>query len=177
MSQTSIYFTAYDNAIGFANAFRLLSGRTSLSALSLSQSYSDFSMVMPTIVNGAFACELFLKALLTDPPQRGKEAHSIVSLIDIYDKEKRGAKEYIREACIKGLQNKLMDNSYSRSKYERDLSAIDKAFVILRYWHDPIKSHEDPRYNNGFNLDFLDVLVTVLQYECEKGFGKRPINQ
>ena len=71
-------FSAYDNAIGFANVFRLLLERTSLQALMEHGTYEDGTMMMPTVVNGALACELFLKSLL----EESCKEHHILKLLD-----------------------------------------------------------------------------------------------
>ncbi len=166
--------TAYDNALGFANAFRVLLNKTSISALRKSGSYSDASMIMPTIVNGAFACELFIKALLKNPPSKGKEAHSLVSLIEVYEREKPGKKDFIQQVCISVMHNIQGNESYSESMYDRDLRSMDCAFYNLRYWHEPINP-DSLRRNNVYSLDFIQTFVAVLQDECERTFGPRPL--
>ena len=166
---------AYDNALGFANAFKLLLSKTSFYALQQSGSYSDASMIMPTIVNGAFACELFLKALLKNPPTKGKNAHSMLALIDQYENEHPGKKGYIKQSCIDLMHNAKRNNNYDTSSYERDLGTLDNAFFELRYWHEPV-SPDDPKRDREYSLGFLEVLVSVLQGECEGVYGKRPID-
>ena len=166
--------TAYDNALGFANAFRLLFCKTSIPALQKSGSYSDTSMIMPTFVNGAFACELFLKALLKKPPTKGKNAHSLLALIDQYENEHPGKKGNIKQSCIDLMHNVKQNYYYDTSSYERDLGTLDNAFYELRYWHEPV-SPDDPKRDRVYSLGFLEVLVVVLQGECEGVYGKRPI--
>ena len=166
--------TAYDNALGFANAFRLLLSKTSISALQKTGSYSDATMITPTIVNGAFACELFLKALLKNPPTKGKEAHSLISLIDVYDREQPGKKDFIQQVCIGVMHNIQGNESYSESMYNRDLQTMDNAFCDLRYWHEPPKPNSQNR-NYVYSFDFIQTIVAVLQGECEKAFGPRPL--
>ena len=166
--------TAYDNALGFANAFRLLLSKTSISTLQKSRSYSDASMIMPTIVNGAFACELFLKALLKSPHTKGKKAHSLIMLVNAYDREQPGKKDFIRQVCIGVMHNIQCNENYDESMYNRDLQSIDCAFYNLRYWHEPIDPNS-PRRNYVYNFDFIQTFVAVLQGECEKAFGPRPL--
>ena len=159
--------TAYENAL------RLLLSKTSISALQKTGSYSDATMITPTRVNGAFACELFLKALLKNPPTKGKEAHSLISLIDVYDREQPGKKDFIQQVCIGVMHNIQGNESYSESMYNRDLQSMDCAFYNLRYWHEPIDS-DSPRRNYVYSFDFIQTLVAVLQDECERAFGPRP---
>ena len=161
MAKKDHSFSAYDNAIGFANAFRLLLSKSNVNALMQSMSIRDASMAMPTIVNGAFACELFLKALLSNPPKRGPTAHSLVALLDLYDRERPGKKDLIIQACIQGMKDVFMDAEYDESAFWRDLQAMDVAFMNVRYWHEPKKPH----YEQTYNLGFLNVFIEVLQRE------------
>ena len=166
-AQKDNVFSAYDNAIGFANAFHLLFSKTNINALMQSRSAKDASMVMPTIVNGTLACELFLKALLKEPPCKGKDAHSLVSLLDQYNSEQPGKKDYIMQACIQAMQLSQSNNKYNKDAFQRDLQAIDTAFLSVRYWHEPKKQ----QYEQTYSLGFLVVFVGVLQQECNEIYG------
>lgn len=168
MAQKDFSFTAYDNAICFANAFRLLNSKSNIHALMQSHSASDASLAMPTIVNGAFACELFLKALLKEPPRSGKEAHSLVSLLNQYDLEQPGKKEYIMQVCIQVMNNSRKDSKYDEAAFLSDLQVMDTSFMSVRYWHEPKK----PGFDLTYNLGFLNVFIAVLQHECFKVHGK-----
>lgn len=168
MAQKDHSFSAYDNAIGFANAFRLLLSKSNINALMKSMSVRDASMAMPTIVNGAFACELFLKALLKEPPRKGKEAHSLVSLLDRYDCEQPGKKKYIMQVCTQVMQSLPNNAKYDEGDFINDLQAMDMAFMQLRYWHEPKQLGADQTYNLGF----LNVFIEVLKYECSEVHGK-----
>lgn len=168
MGQNDDSFTAFDNAIGFANAFRLLFSKTNVTALMQSLSAKDASMAMPTVVNGAFACELFLKALLKAPPSKGKEAHSLVSLLNLYDQEQPGKRDYIMKVCVQTMQSSSKNVEYNEDTFLKDLQTMDKAFMQLRYWHEP----EQVGADQTFNLGFLDVLITVLEHECCIVHGK-----
>lgn len=168
MAQKDMSFTAYDNAICFANAFRLLNSKSNIHALMQSHSASDASLAMPTIVNGAFACELFLKSLLNEPPRVGKEAHSLVSLLNQYDLEQPGKKEYIMQACIQAMNSACKESKYDETAFLSDLQVMDTSFMSVRYWHEPKTANFDQTYNLGF----LIVLIEVLQHECSKAHGK-----
>lgn len=160
-------FSAYDNALGFANAFRLLFSRTSIQALSISRSYFDASMIMPTIVNGALSCELFIKSLLKSPPKE----HKIIELLSLLEQEQPGIKKEIQAACIELMRSQKEDPHYDTARYEKDMQRIDNAFYHLRYWHEPRPDLEDEYV---CNMGFLDVLVALLQKICEERFGPRP---
>lgn len=162
--------TAYDNGRGFANAFRCLLKHSSIQTLLISGNYDDASMIMPTIVNGAFACELFLKALIKEPVK----IHSIAMLLKKYENENHGICKKIEDLCIKQMLEIKHEQNYNSDCYNRDLSAIDKAFEELRYWHEPVTENSKKR-NTVYSLGFLDVLVAVLETLCIANYGKRPM--
>ena len=164
--------TAYDNGRGFANAFRCLLKHSCFQALSISGNYDDASMIMPTIVNGAFACELFLKALIKEPVK----GHSIVTLFNKYANENHGICKIIEDLCIKQMIEIKQEKNYNSDSYHRDLFAIDKAFEELRYWHEPV-AENSKRGNTIYNLGFLDVLVALLESLCIAKYGKRPMEK
>ena len=161
--------TIYDNALGFANAYRLLYGKTSISNIEKEPTYSNGSMIMPTLVNGAFACELFFKALLKS------DAHGH-SLVELYEKiEEEDLKEacIIKKTCIAIMQEKFHYNDYNESQFILDLGIYDEAFKELRYWHEPDVNHK--RIGKAYSLAFLEVLVAVLQTQCQMRYGERPL--
>jgi len=161
-------FTIYDNAIGFANAFRFLFSKTSLQKLISSGSYLNATMVMPTVVNGVLACELFIKALLDQPSKK----HSILELLDELESEKPGTKEQLQITCVMLVRQKKEDILYDIDQYTKDLERIDNAFIELRYWHEPRAGLQDKVV---CNLGFLDVFVSLLQSVCEEKYGPRPL--
>ena len=160
-------FTAYDNGIGFANAFRLMLSRSSLSALSKSGSYTDATMIMPTIVNGALACELFLKALINDKCH----GHSLLELLNEAEQKNPGVKHKLQFQCVSLMQTKKGNPYYTDKQYADDFGKFDKSFVLLRYWHEPRLSSIEEVYS----LDFLEILTAVLQTLCEQKYGPRPV--
>ena len=164
-------FTAYDNGIGFANTFRLLFKRTNLQALMEHGTYIDGTLIMPTVINGALACELFLKALLTNPPK----THSIIKLLDEVEKAEPGIKQLLENSCIDCMHKKKNAPKYDHSEYEKDLGRIDHAFDSLRYWHEPKKDAAQP--DPVFNLGFLDVFIALLEGICKYKYGPRPLPQ
>ncbi len=164
-------FSAYDNAIGFANVFRLLLTRTSLQALMEHGTYEDGSMMMPTVVNGALACELFLKALLEEPCRE----HSVIKLLNLVEAKEPGIKHAIETACIDFMKSKKEEHEYNSIEYQKDLGRIDKAFVDLRYWHEPKNPGASDNDPVVCNLGFLDVFIALLQGLCRSKFGPRPL--
>lgn len=166
-------FSAYDSGFGFANAFRLLYSKSILSNLIATkdyiENYNNISMIMPTIVNGALACELFLKALI----QQECKSHSLLDLMEQLEKEQPGKKAHIQDSCIKIMHEKKQRNTYDKQNFLQDMELLNKAFVKLRYWHEPRKDNEAQK-NEIYSLDFVEIMVAILQTECQIVFGPRP---
>ena len=162
MTQRKNTLTVYDNALGFANTFHLLFNKTSIQALSASESVVDATMIMPTIVNGVFACELFLNALLA----RQYRTHLIIKLMETLDDTQPDIANRIKRICITAMQQIKRDSAYSDKRYMQDMKTFDQAFEDLRYWHEPFKPN-DTRKDAVYNLAFLDVLVATLQSVCQ----------
>lgn len=149
------------NADGFADTYRLLYKRTKFSSLLISKSKQDMRMIMPTFVNGALSCELYLKYLLDVPCK----SHKIIELINKLDGAKPGYKAKIENMTV-CLMHTNHNAEYTSENYERDLSAINNAFVNLRYWYEPSKE-----VDCSYSQDFLDVFLAVLSSlaaQCEK---------
>ena len=164
-------FSAYDNAIGFANVFRLLLERTSLQALMEHGTYEDGTMMMPTVVNGALACELFLKSLL----EESCKEHHILKLLDKVECVEPGIKQVLETACINIMKTTKRQIQYDSDNYQQDLRRIDKAFIDLRYWHEPLRTGELSNDPVVCNLGFLEVFIALLQSICQSKFGPRPL--
>lgn len=164
-------FSAYDNGLGFFNAFKTLLKKTSLDALSKSKSYTDATMIMPTVVNGALACELLLKALIQDETK----SHHIIELIDRLENKDPGMKGNIQSICIALIRQEKGRPDYDSLQYEEDLQRMDNAFVNLRYWHESRGNANTTEL--VCDLGFLDVFACVLLSLCETKFGPRPKTQ
>jgi len=158
----------YDNALGFANAYRLLYEKTCVSNIEKDPTYVNGSMIMPTLVNGAFACELFLKALLEEEAR----GHSLVELFEKLQKENPDRATIIECTCITILKDRFGYKDYEKANFLADLNTYDIAFEKLRYWHEPDTKHE--RIGKAYNLAFMETLVAVLQTQCQEIYGERP---
>ena len=66
-------FSAYDSALMFSNSFKILLTEHMLERTT--GNYEKFTLLIPAMVNGTFACELFLKALL-EIPLRGHKLYN-----------------------------------------------------------------------------------------------------
>lgn len=153
---------AYDSALMFSNAFRILLNKH-MSARETG-SYEDFALIVPVMVNGAFSCELFLKALL-EAPIRGHKLYS-----DLFRKLDSPTSKEIETVVIECVKEKKR-TIIQPEQFISNLVAIEKTFEEFRYFYEPKNGNETRVYN----LDFLEVLVFSLRAICEQRFGTRPI--
>ena len=156
-------FQDYDTALAFAHAYLVLIKQfeTGIQVLD----YSDGMLLIPIIVNGAFACELFLKALLLTP-SRG---HLLKDLFLRLDNQDNDLCERIRQKTIYELRK---DNKeYNENDFWGDLESMSKAFEELRYFHEPQQIPKQLEYNLGF----LYTFCCVLKANCEVKYGRRPL--
>ena len=156
-------FSSYDSGLMFYSAFELL-----FQKYILSRAVGDgkgILLVIPALVNGSFACELFLKALLAKPT-RGHRLYS-----DLYCKLDSQTASEIEHKVIdhfKNEKNTIIDSGQFRLNF----MAEEKDFEELRYFYEPGKPGEEKSYN----VDFVAVLVVSLKEICEQRVGQSPLN-
>ena len=157
-------FSAYDSALMFSNSFRILLDEH-LSARAIAN-YEKFALIIPALVNGAFACELFLKALWKVPLKGHKLYRDLFCKLDLSTKQEI---ETIVIACY----NKKMNIVVHSQQFISDFKTIEKSFEEFRYFYELQKNNE----MKGYHIGFLEVLVFSLRAICEKRFGVRPIQE
>ena len=81
------YLTSYDDGLAFAHSFRVLLEKHMQSRVAMN--YKDFSLIIPAMVNGAFACELFLKSLFTNEVH-GHKLDELLSKLEKKERENGG---------------------------------------------------------------------------------------
>lgn len=111
---------------------------------------SNLAYIMPTIVNAAFSCEVFLKLLLQ---HEGKDIHKIHKLNDLYAKLSEDIQMELKEKTI--LRYGKWSDIWGRTYLEQ----IANAFVEWRYSyeHDWTKS-ASMQIEVGFLITFKNSL-------------------
>ena len=155
-------FGAYDSALMFSNALRILLNKH-ISARATG-SYEDFAFIVPAMVNGAFACELFLKALLGTPLRGHKLYNDLFCKLDLSTAQEI---ETVTIECLKKKKNTIINSEQFISNFK----VIERSFEEFRYFYEPQNSNEMKVYN----IDFLEALVFSLRAVCEQRFGIRPV--
>lgn len=126
--------------------------------------YKDFSLIIPAMVNGAFACELFLKSLFTNEVR----GHKLDELLSKLEKEDKITYDLIVSRCILALNASLNNQKYDNAAFINELNTVSNLFVELRYFYEPTQN------SKSYNIDFIRVFVGVLENICESKFGPRP---
>ena len=111
-------------------------------ALAEDTSISEKMYLLPATVNMAFACELYLKSLLTDTT-----GHDLKTL---FDKQADVIKSVIKNSIISNMEN------YSESIFEHNLEEIKDVFPTWRYYYEPDKD------GLSLNIEFLKLFATAL---------------
>lgn len=117
--------------------------------------------VTPATVNSAFACEVFMKAILKHQEVKIPKSHKLRELYDVLPQE---LQKWIKQAVSGGFRN-IWTNVWGQDY----LDEISNAFVEWRYSyeHDLSKSGT-MRINIGFLKSFRDALREVC---CTVVFG------
>ena len=156
------YLTSYDDGLTFAHSFRVLLEKHMQSRVTMN--YKDFSLIIPAMVNGAFACELFLKSLFTNEVH----GHKLDELLSKLEKEDKSTHDVIVSRCISALNSSSNNTTYDDTSFINDLNTISNLFVEIRYFYEPAM------HTKTYNLAFIGVFVGVLESVCESKFGSRP---
>ncbi len=154
--------TSYDDGLAFAHSFRVLKEKHMQGRMTLN--YMDFSLIIPAMVNGAFACELFLKSLFTNEVH----GHKLDELFSKLEKEDKNIYDLIVSRCIISLNASSNNKKYDDSAFINELNTVSNLFVEIRYFYEPTQ------HSKSYNIDFIEVLVGVLENICENKFGSRP---
>ena len=148
----------------FSNAFRILLNKH-ISARETGI-HEDFALLVPAMVNGAFACELFLKSLL-EVPLRGHKLYD-----DLFCKLDLSTAQEIETVVIKSFIKKR-STVINSEEFISNFKNIERAFEEFRYFYEPQNNNEMRVYN----IDFVEVLVFSLRAICEQRFGIRPVQE
>lgn len=153
--------TSYDDGLAFAHSFRVLMEKHMQSRMTMD--YKDFSLIIPAMVNGAFACELFLKSLLTNEVH----GHKLDDLLSKLEKEDKKTYDLIVFRCVLSLKASS-NHTYDDAAFINDLNTISNLFVEIRYFY------ETTLHTKAYNIAFIGVFIGVLETICESKFGLRP---
>lgn len=156
--------SSYDFALSYAHAFRILLHRQMDSRKI--NNYQDFSLITPLMSTAGFACELFLKSLLTE----ACKSHCLYSVL--FKKLDINTANNIEAIVIHCMQNTKRKIDYDHESFIHDFEIQDKLFEDFRH----IFEENNNRQAVAYNIDFTEVLVAALESICNTRFGERPLD-
>ena len=129
----------------------------------MNQDKEKLSYFVPAVINGAFACELYLKSL--NPSTKG---HNLKKL---YDSLSDGEKEFIDNLMTR-TQKEKHGNNYTVDDFHRALEENSDAFVDWRYFYE-----DDKKCNvdNNFIKDLMAIFRGCVTLE-EQGINPSTID-
>lgn len=148
MSQS---LTSFDFALSYSHAFRVLLNKHYESRLS--GNYQDFSLILPLMSIGGFACELFLKSLV----DKKLKTHKLY--FDLYKNLDTNTSNEIETTVVQCMHLKKNKPDYDSLRFKSDFMKQDRLFEDFRYLYEPKKDKPQVVYN----IDFTEVLVSALQ--------------
>ena len=148
------FFNSFSTGKAYAHAFRILLRSFNSSKITLNK--QDFSLCIPLLSMGGFACELFLKYLAN----QDYKTHKLYSVL--YKGLNIEYQNNIETFCIDAMKSKKSIEEYDHDQFTNDFLTVDKVFEEFRYMHETPKGIEQKVYN----LDFLEVLVCILEGLC-----------
>ena len=155
--------TAMNNGVIFLHAFDILKERMQQGINRGAQGGNvlkgkpawDATLLVPVVVNGSLACELFMKSML---PQ-GTRGHKLEELFALLD---NALQEKIKQFTI--AEMKKGNAAYSETEFQNDLDGNNDVFIEWRYFHEG-NSHS---VNYQFVGAFLKSIFAVVDEERKK---------
>lgn len=152
---------AMNNGVIFLHTVDILEAKMKLAFANLSSSNKmvnaslDAALVVPIAVNGAFACELFMKSMLPNDT-RGHKLEELFALLEA------GLQEEIKNLTVEKMQKSSA--GYGDSNFYNDLMQNSNVFAEWRYFH------EGNTNSLGFHfiLLFLRSIFDVVNKERQK---------
>lgn len=113
------------------------------------QNNLDMALIVPAAVNGALGCELYMKAMIQNPPHE----HKLDKLFDLLDSD---VKSFISKIMVDLGKDK--DATYDNAKFKAELGNYSGSFVEWRYFYE-----YEPKININFIKNFLVVLKGTVE--------------
>ena len=150
----------------FMHAFDILYKRMNQGTFQLLQEQNnqntlDASLIIPTCINGNFACEIFLKSLLPANLKdiRGKKGHNLNHLFN-HNAMDKNTSNSIKQKTVQKM--KVHNSMYTNGDFDSDLQNNCLNFVEWRYFHE-----KTPKNSAGilFINNFLKSISETIQEE------------
>ena len=122
----------------------------------------DIALMIPAVVNGALACELYMKSMIKPRPRGHK-------LDELYGKLEAGIQQLIKSMMVN--VGKSRDSSYNEAKFMSQLKDYGDTFIEWRYFYEG-----SPEIYTNFIKDLLYILKGIAEM-VEKGVDLSNVKQ
>ncbi len=149
---------AMNNGVIFQHAYDILSEKMQLGIINKATGNNgtnnkanlDAALFVPTVVNCAFACELFMKSML---PQntRGHKLNDLFASLD------GDIQERIRNNTIGKMNNSTQ--TYSEVDFQSDLTNNGNIFAEWRYFHEGNSNTVNYQFITNLMKSTFDVVL------------------
>ena len=109
------------------------------------QNQMDMALIVPATVNGAFACELYMKSMLSSIPNE----HKLDNLFNLLDSD---VQTFISKIMVD--VGKAKNASYNGAKFMNELAQYGRSFQEWRYFYE---------YDPNIDINFIKNLVAALK--------------
>ena len=148
----------------FEHAFDILYASIRVGVVRLAQGdktgATDAALLVPLAVNGAFACEQYIKSMLK---YENKE-HNLVKLFRKLNDEEQ---EIIKNKAVEEICKQPGIHSYDEERFENDLKRMGSSFEEWRYFYEGKTKNTSPQFFKGF---MIALRVVAKQKVMEKDF-------
>ena len=152
---------AMSNGVIFQRAVDILNTQMKLGLANMTSTNEvvngilDAALVVPVSVNGAFACELFMKSMLP----KDTWGHKLNDLFELLD---NNLKEDIRDLTVERM--KKINSEYCDANFQEDLVHNSNVFAEWRYFHEGNADSVGPQ----FILSFMKSIFNIANKEQQK---------
>lgn len=153
---------AMNNGVIFQYAVDILNNQMKLGLANMSSINGimsggalDAVLIVPIAVNGAFACELFMKSMLPN----GTRGHKLNDLFDMLD---NNLQVEIRNLTVEKM--KKINSEYCDTNFQNELAHNSNIFAEWRYFHEGNTNS----VSFQFILSFMKSIFEVVNKERKK---------
>lgn len=149
---------ALNNGVIFQHAFDILNSRTQLAIVKRTAGEDtpndkvdlELALFVPAVVNGAFACELFMKAMLP----KNTRGHKLQELFNDLD---TNIQDRIKNNTL--VRIKKFSESYTDVDFYTDLTHNGNIFSEWRYFHEGNVNSANFRFISNFMKAVFDIAL------------------
>ena len=140
-------------ALQFYNSFMVLCQQIDKAARLKDE--EKLGLIIPAVVQGALACELYMKGMIEGEPK-------IHKLNCLYDELNPAIQKFVSTLVID--VQRVKDASYNITVFRDDLKKYGDVFVDWRYFY-------EPGHGNAVDVNFMKDLASVLK-SCAESYIK-----